>query len=286
MISVFGPSIRPHLWMRLYESLVHNKHAFELVFAGDKKPDFEFPNITFIYSPTKPSQCAQIASLNCRGEYMLFCGDDFIFTPGSLDRIVSLLKKPKNKNNIVTPWLRSRIITDSGWGGEGLVKDRKHRWLKMHAFGRATKKYLKHGMFVPIMPNGGMGITRRLWNKTGGVDSTFVGGHWDWDVAMRVYAMGGEVVICDNACGTEIKPLDHPGLYGSDDDVSLCASLWCVRAERPDYRYSADNRILVTKQCIKKRAVLYTKQRSVKVVPFINNETLLTSTQGAKGKYP
>lgn len=61
-ISLFGPSIRPELWMRLYRSLSSNAVPFEIIFVGNRLPDFSLPNnIHFIYSEVKPAQCAEIA---------------------------------------------------------------------------------------------------------------------------------------------------------------------------------------------------------------------------------
>jgi len=48
----------------------------------------------------------------------------------------------------------------------------------------------------PVMPLCGL-MSRNLFNIIGGIDRNFIAGMWDLDVAMRVHALGGDIVISD-----------------------------------------------------------------------------------------
>lgn len=89
MISVFMPTIRTHLLEDWYDSLEKscNNHDFEVVLCGPFDPPESITNkdnVKFIKDYGSPTRSAQIAALNCSGEYMYHVVDDILFVPNAI----------------------------------------------------------------------------------------------------------------------------------------------------------------------------------------------------------
>ena len=175
-ISIFASAHRPQNWMFLYDSLRDNKIDYEIVFVGPNKPDYQLPdNFRFIQSFVKPAQCFEIAFRNCTAELVMAIADDCVFkTPKSLDHLYEIYKSYNNEKIIVS----CRYILD------GIVQpeDEHH--------------FISSDMTFFVMPLCGL-MSRKLFTNIGGIDKNFIAVMWDLDVAMRVYALGGDVIMSD-----------------------------------------------------------------------------------------
>jgi len=83
-LSVFMPTIRTHLLNNWYISLEKscNRHDFEVVLCGPFDPPQELinkKNVKFIKDYGSPTRSAQIAAINCEGNYIYHVVDDIIF---------------------------------------------------------------------------------------------------------------------------------------------------------------------------------------------------------------
>lgn len=175
-IGIVASAFRPQNWMNLYKSIGDNQVDFELVFVGPNPPDYELPNnFRFIRSLVKPTQCFEIAFRNTSAELVMHIGDDLIFrTPSPLDRLYKMYKSCNNDKII----LSCRYMLN---GQEQPVIEHY---------------YLCGDINSPIMPLAGL-MSRNLFNSIGGIDRNFIAVMWDLDIAMRVYALGGDVFFSD-----------------------------------------------------------------------------------------
>ena len=154
--------------MPLYKNLSQNNVPIELVFCGNKKPDFELPsNFKFIYSEVKPAQCFYIAFISTVGKYVLNISDDLKFSPHALDKMLHIIKT-SNRKTIVSPTYYRR---------------------------RKPILFRFDGKLIPVCSL----ISRKLWNRLGGPDRRFQSSFWDHDMALRLYAIGGTVKVCKEA---------------------------------------------------------------------------------------
>jgi len=172
LISIFAPANRPELWTHFYEHASKNDTSLEIVFVGNVKPKFDLPdNFHFIYSEVKPSQCAYIAAMNCKGEYVANTADDLTYSDNCFD--ILLEKCKKDEKNIITPQLchfDGTKLPHGFWGGD-------------------------EGPTLPITSF----CSKKLWHNLKGIDNRFVALYWDVDMAMSAYSKDGKVVICDKA---------------------------------------------------------------------------------------
>lgn len=175
-ISLFGPSYRPENWMDLYKSIGENDIEFELVFVGPNKPDYSLPkNFRFIRTDVKPMQCFEIAARNTTADLIMNIADDVEFrTERPLDRLNNIYKSYNNEKLI----LSCRYMLD----GEDLSDD-------CHHFFGGDKS-------SPVLPLSGL-MSRKLYREIGGVDRNFIAIIGENDLAMRVHALGGEVLLSD-----------------------------------------------------------------------------------------
>lgn len=104
-ISIFLPSIRTHLIPGWYRSLEQacQYHSFQVVLCGP----FDFPeeisqkdNVKIIKSYSHPTKAAQIAAINCDGEYLCHVVDDGFFNKNSIDENIKLMQS-KQKIDII-----------------------------------------------------------------------------------------------------------------------------------------------------------------------------------------
>ena len=175
-ISLFGPSYRPENWMDLYRSIGDNDVSFEIIFVGPNEPDFKLPsNFKFIKSYTKPMQCFEIAARNTTADLIMNIADDVEFrTKRPLDRLYNIYKSYNNEKLI----LSCRYMLN----GEDLSDDCHH--------------FLAGDKSSPVLPLSGL-ISRKLYREIGGVDRNFIAIIGENDLAMRVHALGGEVLLSD-----------------------------------------------------------------------------------------
>lgn len=199
IVSIYGPANRPELWMPLYNKISKTSVPFELIFVGNVKPTFDLPdNFTFIYSTVKPAQCTYIATVHCKGEYLMNIADDLTPNDNALDNILEF-----HKDNMSISSFQNLDPYDGTVVSHGF-------------FGR------KGDIIVPI----GSFIHRSLWDKTY-IDKRFVGLYWDIDIAMQVYALGGTVNVCPDATFTERGVRGLKGrLCCLKEDKPFVYSLW------------------------------------------------------------
>ena len=173
-ISIIAPAHRPQNWMDLYKSIGENDVEFELVFVGPNQPDYRLPNnFRFIRSLVKPTQCLEIALRNTTADLVMNIADDCMFKESRpLDR---LYETYKNYNN-------DKIISSCRYmlNGEDLSEE--------------SARF--DGMNSPVMPLCGL-MSRNLLMSMGGIDKNFIAIMWDCDIAMRVHALGGDVILSD-----------------------------------------------------------------------------------------
>ena len=96
-ISFCAPSIRPHLWKGFCDSLANTKVPWEAVFVGPLPPTEPMPsNFRWIESNVKPSQCTHIAFMEAKGEFLALTADDArYFSPGgssSTDNMIDFIE--------------------------------------------------------------------------------------------------------------------------------------------------------------------------------------------------
>ena len=173
-ISIFASAHRPQNWMDLYKSIGENDVEFELVFVGPNQPDYRLPNnFRFIRSLVKPTQCLEIALRNTTADLVMNIADDLMFKRSRpLDRLYETYKNYNNDKII----LSCRYMLN----GEDLSEESAHF----------------DGVNSPVMPLSGL-MSRNLLKSIGGIDKNFIAIMWDSDIAMRVHALGGDVILSD-----------------------------------------------------------------------------------------
>ena len=210
VISLIASAARPENWMGLYESIGDNEVDFELVMVGPNPPKQDLPhNIIYVKSNVKPAQCAEIASRHANGQLLLMTADDMLFiTDRPLDKLYALYVENKHDDIIVS--CRYTNTTDDA-----------HRFFQGNP----------DSVFLPMY---GL-ISAELWRKIGGIDRRFIAVSWDTDIAMRVLALGGRVVLSDVYIDSDMETSDSPRSRGSalardhkPTDRALVDRLWSV----------------------------------------------------------
>ncbi len=181
-ICIFAPANRPQNWMDLYKSIGENDVEFELVFVGPNQPNYRLPNnFRFISSPVKPAQCAEIALRNTTADLVMNFADDCMFKGSRpLDRLYETYKSYNNDKII----LSCKYMLD-GEDQSGCAYFSKSDSIE-GAYDKST----------PLMPLCGL-MSRNLLMSMGGIDKNFIAIMWDSDIAMRVHALGGDVILSD-----------------------------------------------------------------------------------------
>jgi hypothetical protein len=176
IISLYGPAIRTQNWMNIYNILQDNEISFEIVFVGPNEPDYILPdNFKYIKADVKPSQCMEIAARNSTGELLLNVVDDLEFvTTNALDKLY----------NTYISYNESNLIVSCRYMMDGIdISNECHRF---HATDPTS----------PIMPVSGL-ISKKLYSELGGIDRNFLALFSDLDIALRLYSIGGKVVLSD-----------------------------------------------------------------------------------------
>lgn len=238
-VTLFAAAARPHHWSELYDRLGDNDIPFELVFVGPTQPEFELPeNFRFIYSTTKPTQCFEIARRAARGQLVMNISDDCNFVNDHpIDRLYELYARCRNEKLILSC-----------------------HYMIGHSDRRQDHLFFVKDPTSPVMPMHSF-MSQKLYDEVGGIDRNFIAVMWDLDVAMRVYAVGGTVIISD-VRSNEMKE--------KNSGINLCAEFWL-----PD-------RPLLERLWVKDGHAQFV--RSQPFAPF-EDKDILTVTQGPKGRW-
>lgn len=240
-ISIVASAHRPQNWMDLYKSIGDNHVEFELIFVGPNPPDYQLPkNFRFIQSPVKPTQCLEIAFRNASADLVMNIADDCAFkTPSPLDRLYKMYKSYDN----------DKIILSCRY----MLNGQEQSTSCMHFF--------TDDINSPVVPLSGL-MSRSLFNDIGGIDRNFIGIMWDLDVAMRVYVLGGEVVISDV-------------FLDEDKGKSTAGSVLCGEFWRHD-------RGLLENLWVKNGKVNFSRAKPVESFSDLN---ILRASQGPRGRW-
>jgi len=201
-ISIYCSGNRPHLWHN-FRSLEDNKTEFEIIFVGDRNPDFELlPYMKFIYSTVKPSQCSYIAAKNADGNYLLNLNDDLIVSPHCLDNMLRLLKTLDETSTIISmKYFKKCLLVRNGF----LVKH--HPGTEMPG-----------DMLISTAS-----LTSRHFFDRYIIDKNFIGVCWDMDISMENNVNGGQVVICQDTLVMDIECTNAIKSWG---DYEYFLALW------------------------------------------------------------
>ena len=257
-ISFIGPSHRTHLWKPFFESIITDLD-FEVVFVTDIEPkEDEIPtvnrtdiNVTgvhskttqdprfkWIYSKVKPGQCFEIAYRESTGTHIIWTGDDFTYSPYCLDNLYSMWKSFYDYKIII-----ACNVYQDGYSA-------------------------RHEHVVPWdnkirLTTTGL-ISKQIIEEVGGLaDSTFVCGHWDVDLMMRIYAVGGKLFECPTAIAYE----PHNEFHKIESNF---APSWAAELEYFKSLWLKDGK------------TTFERQKTFK--PYLN-ENILTESQGIKGNW-
>ena len=175
-ISIYGTAYRPDLWMRFYDSIGENKASFEVIFAGPNKPTYTLPdNFKFIKTDVKPAQCVEIAARQTKADLIMDVADDTVFLQ---EHPLDMLYTTYISYNNPKLMLSCRFAMN----GTNLSRTWHHFYYK--------------DMASPIVPVSGL-VSRQLYMDMSGIDRNFIAAMFPLDIAMRIYALGGNIVLSD-----------------------------------------------------------------------------------------
>jgi hypothetical protein len=197
-VSIFCSGNRPELWHNIYNSLKSNKVPYRVIMVGDIIPESLPPNFKFIYSKTKPAQCAEIALRACTGEFVSMIQDDYILSDNFYDILVKNYTELNNSNNIFCGRMRR--------SGKN-----------------ATHTYASHIPGSPLLNYIGLGKTTRVQEL--GIDRRFLGSYWDLDLLMRHLEDGGRIIYNNSVAMDEWHPGKKDGQKKRRKENSLCRKL-------------------------------------------------------------
>ncbi len=240
-ISFIGPSHRTHLWKPFFESII-TKANFEVVFVSDIEPKKEeIPQdsrFKYVISPVKPGQCFEIAYRISKGTHIIWTGDDFMYSPYALEHLSTMYKSFHDHKVIIA----CNVYQD----GHSARHEHVVPWDNKI---RLTTTGL---------------ISKQVIDEVGGLaDKTFVCGHWDVDLMMRIYANGGRLFECPTAIAYE----PHNQFHKVEANF---ADSWKKELEYFTLLWKKDGKT--------------TFERQRPFLPY-SNENILTISQGEKGKW-
>ena len=206
VFSIIATAVRVGIWEEYYNSIVNDtSFPFEIVFVGDKRPDFQLPsNFRYIYSEVKPVQCLEIAARAAKGTYLFDATDDLTFSPRFFDHLVKNALRINDKNVILIPSLARH----------GIVK-------------KGSFRIKKHDKYTPKV--GMLSFTKReTWYDLGGLDRNFISVWHNHDLKLRLVERGGTIVHVPKAITEEIdtnSPILLRNVSGTEDKAFLL-SCW------------------------------------------------------------
>ncbi|MFH1309190.1 MAG: hypothetical protein ABIH85_00760 [Candidatus Omnitrophota bacterium] len=211
-IGIVASAHRPKYWMSLYESLGKNNIEFELIFVGPNPPHYKLPkNFHFIRSFVKPAQCVEIAVRNTTADFIMDIADDCGFkTSRPLDKLYDFYKSCNSDKVIVS----SRMMTNG--------EDQSHFAHRFHVNENSS-------FLIPVCGF----MSKKFYFSIGGIDKNFIAIMWSLDVAMRVYALGGRVVLSDVYLNEDRSKSMGSNLCGEfwGHDRVLLESLWTTNGK-------------------------------------------------------
>jgi hypothetical protein len=209
IISLFATAYRPQYWERLYESIKNNSIPFEIVFVGPNKPNYILPdNFYYIKSDVKPTQCLEIAARNTTGELIIHIADDLEFINSNPLEKLYISYNLQNSDKLMLSC-------------KYMLKGEDVSGIAHHFFYGDTSS--------PLMPVGTI-LTKKLYTELGGMDKNFIAIHGELDIAMRLYAMGGKVILSDVYINEQRDRNYKGGLCDEYQkiDMKLLRDLWVV----------------------------------------------------------
>ena len=260
-ISLFASAVRIKDWLTFYDSLKPNTINWEVVFCGNKKPDFELPeNFKFIYANVKPAQCYEIAARACKGELLGWTCDDATYSmPGTEE------KNLDNAYNFYKKLGQPKIIV-----AMRPIEDGRDIWYHHHFFGKWRN--------TPFMAPMGL-INREFFKELGGYDRNFISAQAENDIVMRAIEQGGRAEICMNGK----VYIHHQKCHIGSEHKSM------VRQH-----YNADRQVLENAWVVggygafgpggaKMRPNIQISNKRLKPVESFVDESITETTQGPKG---
>ena len=237
-VSLYGSAAKVDLWMRLYESIGKSKVTFEVVFAGPNEPTFTLPdNFKFIKTNVKPTQCLEIAVRQTTADLIMQVADDCVFTEEHpLERLYETYVSYNNPKLI----LSCRYVCNG--------KD----------LSATCHRFFTKDQTSPLVPLSGL-MSRQLYMDIGGIDRNFIAIMFDLDITMRVYALGGTVVLSD------------VHLNESHNRRGLCHQFWGYDRPLLESLWSVDGKCHFNR---------------TKPVELFSDERILEESQGPKGRWP
>lgn len=239
-ISLFASAVRPHCWMDYYNSIGQNDASFEVIFVGPIPPKFKLPrNFHYIYSTTKPAQCFEIGRRASYGNLLMNVSDDCEFqTEHPLDKLCETYYAHENE----------KVIISCRYMQNGV-----------------DRSEMDHLFFCddptsPVMPMHSL-LSRKLYDEIGGIDRNFIAVFWDLDIAMRVYAIGGSVILSN--------------VYSNEDKTKMGGSNLCAT-------FGGLDRLLLNALWAFDGKVSFT--RGLPVNPFLDYR-LVEENQGPQGRW-
>ena len=242
LVSIIATAYRADNWMSLYNSFGNPSLVdLEFVFVGPNKPNYELPeNFRFIQSHVKPVQCIEIAARNAIGDFIMQVSDDCLFkTKHPIDELYKTFLRNKS----------GKIIVSCRYLMDGVLV----------ALDSCT--LIPGDPKAPLMPVAGL-MKRSLYNQLGGIDKNFIAIMWDLDIAMRLYSIGGKVVMSKVPINEDRRAASLGGSLCVDYfkiDMVYLQSLWVKNG----------------------KTVL---ERSSRFEPF-DNINLLNFSQGPRGRW-
>jgi len=186
MISVFATSIRPWYWDEFYKNIqAATSHPFEIVFTSPKaeeRPSGLPENFRLIQTSVKPSQALEAALRRCRYDYVVQAVDDIKFTPGALDRLLSVVQ--------CQPSIIASCKYGVGETGDGTCGQTEGIFGTCGEFqNRASNPPLQ-----PVCPM----LLKCVWQSVGGIEPIFGAQYGELDVFLRLIAAGWRTVLIDD----------------------------------------------------------------------------------------
>ncbi|MCK9428796.1 MAG: glycosyltransferase family 2 protein [Candidatus Omnitrophica bacterium] len=214
VLSLFGPSIRPHLWMHLYESVSQaTTLPFEIIFCGPIAPTFDLPhNLIYIKTANiKLIQCWQIGAMHTKGDVISLVADDLIFSPGALDEAYSIYTQKNDYKAIIALRMFLRGA------------DQTHTC--------KIPRYVDTNKRTMLIPGGLSLISRKFFMELGGFDKSFIYCDANFDLFIRAFYAGGSYFWCkeghsDEDVGWAAKTYNTTWGHWGHQDTNLLKSLW------------------------------------------------------------
>jgi len=191
-ISIILPSIRKENLDKFYDSILSStKRQFELIVCGpysltDKLQNQN--NVKYIKDMGSSTRCYNIASLLAEGRYITCAGDDVLYLPGALDKVIDNLNEMGDdyKNVVTAKYLE---------GPNGTQKTfQSDLYYKINGAPCTQSKFISNDWWIFNIAV----MYRSFFEELGGLDSEFQ--HIAMglsDLAIRAQASSAKVKMVD-----------------------------------------------------------------------------------------